>query len=430
MADTEAPGAWRAAAIRAAYLVGTRPLAVLAPWLLRRRLARGREMPERWREKLGIATLPRPEGRLVWLHAVGLGETLALRGLIAALAAKAPEVQFLVTSGTRTSAEVFARDMPPNTRHQFLPLDIAPFLARFLDHWRPDLAIWSEQDIWPGAIFATAARGIPQALVNARMSQRSFESRRRLRPLYRAVFRALALVDAQDAATAQRLTALGAAAVTGSGSLKPAAPAIGAAPAPLEVLRHALAGRRVWVAASSHPGDEAEALAALRASGDAQSLLILAPRFVQRAEEIAQTLREAGLSFAQRSKGEAPGPQTRVWLADTYGEMGLWYRLADLALVGGGFDVVGGHNPWEAVHLGVGVLHGPDTANFRTDYDLLDAAGAARRLAPGQLAQALPPPHEAQAMAQHAQALVAQARARVAVLAERLLALTEPPPCP
>ena len=430
MAEVTPPGRLQTAAIRTAYLTGSRLLAGVAPWLLRRRLARGREMPQRWREKLGFATLPRPEGRLFWLHAVGLGETLALRGLVAALASQAPDVQFLVTSGTRTSAEVLARDLPPNTRHQFLPLDSAPYLARFLDHWRPDLAIWSEQDIWPGAIFATAARGIPQALVNARISQRSFESRRRLRPLYRAVFDALALVDAQDAETARRLAALGAAGVTVSGSLKPAAPAMGAASAPLEDLRKILAGRRVWVAASSHPGDEAEALAALRATASDGSLLILAPRFVERAGEIAQALRDADLPFAQRSKDEVPGPQTLVWLADTYGELALWYRLADLALVGGGFDAVGGHNPWEAVHLGVGVLHGPDTANFRTDYDLLDQTGAARRLRPGELAQSLPPPEEARAMACRAEALVTQARDRVAGLAGRLLALTESPKCP
>ncbi|MBZ4021050.1 hypothetical protein CKO11_01055 [Rhodobacter sp. TJ_12] len=417
----------RGAAIRAAYGLASWALVPLAPVLLKRRLAKGRELPARWREKLGYATLPRPKGRLVWLHAVGLGETMALRGLIQALAAQAPDLEFLITSGTRGSAEVIARDMPPKCRHQFLPLDAAPFLSRFLEHWRPDLAIWSEQDLWPGAIFAAQARGIPQALVNARMAARSYESRRRLAPLYRAAFEALAVIDAQDAATARHLSALGAPGVTVSGSLKPAAPPLGAGQAQLDALQTALAGRRVWLAASCHPGDEAEALAAQATRPD--DLLILAPRFIDRADAIAQSVQARGLRLAQRSKGDEPSPEIQVYLADTLGEMGLWYRLADLALVGGGFDAIGGHNPWEAVQLGCPVLHGPDTANFMADYAALDATGAARCVARGALAQAMPNPEEAAKMAAQAQALVTEATQNVSALAARLMALMEAQSC-
>lgn len=415
-------------ALRATYQGLGRLVGLAGPFLLRRRLAAGRELPGRWREKLGEATAARPEGRLIWLHAVGLGETLALRGLIAALAAHDAEAQFLITSGTRASAEVLARNLPPRAVHQFMPLDFEPYLGRFLGHWRPDLVIWSEQDIWPGAIFAAEARGIPQVLLNARITAKSYAKRARLAPLYRAVLGAMALIDAQEPETAARLTALGARDVQVSGSLKPAGPALTADAQELGALTADLAGRRVWLAASCHAGDEAEALAALATQG-AEALLILAPREVARAEAIAADLAARGLRFARRSRGELPDGQTRVWLADSYGEMGLWYRLAAFALVGGGFGTVGGHNPWEAVQLGAAVLHGPDTANFRTDYAALDGAGAARCVAPGALAQSLPTEAETAEMVARGRVLASAAAAHVERLAERLIALIGEPPC-
>lgn len=406
---------------RLAYLTLGRGLAPLAPVLLKRRLAKGRELPARWREKLGEATLPRPGGGLIWLHAVGLGETMALRGLIRALGEQAPEAQFLITSGTRGSAEVILQELPPRARHQFMPLDFAPYLERFLDHWRPDLVIWSEQDIWPGAIFAAQARGIPQALVNARMGARSYRARARLASLYAAALDCLDLVDAQDPETASHLTRLGAKGVTVSGSLKPTAPPLAFDGQEAAELRNLLLGRQIWLAASSHPGDEAEILDSLAAHPGA--LVILAPRFLKRVPEIVADLDRRGLSYVQRSKGGRPGPQTQVWLADTLGEMGLWYTLADLALIGGGFDAVGGHNPWEAVILGCPVLHGPDTANFSTDYALLAASGAAHRVEKGGFADAVPSVGEAAKMAEQAQALLAGQRDKINALATRLLAL-------
>lgn len=409
---------------RLAYLTLGRGLAPLAPLLLKRRLAKGRELPARWREKLGEASLPRPDGCLIWLHAVGLGETMALRGLIRALAEQAPEAQFLITSGTRGSAEVILQDLPPRARHQFMPLDLAPYLARFLDHWRPDLVIWSEQDIWPGAMFTAQAQGIPQALVNARMGARSYRARARMASLYAAAFGCLDLVDAQDPETASHLTRLGAKGVTVSGSLKPTAPPLSFDFEEAAQLRSLLHGRQLWLAASSHPGDEAEILDALAANPDA--LVILAPRFPKRVPEIVADLDRRGLSHVQRSKGARPGPQTQVWVADTLGEMGLWLSLADLALIGGGFDAVGGHNPWEAVILGCPVLHGPDTANFSTDYDLLAASGAARRVEKGGFADAVPSTDEAAKLAEQARALLAGRREKINALATRLLALLPP----
>ena len=183
-----------------AYLAASRAIPLVAPMLLRRRLARGKELPDRWQEKLGQPTQPRPDGPLIWLHAVGLGETLALRGLIAAMAEQAPAAEFLVTSTTRASAEVLAANLPPRTRHQFLPLDAPRYLARFLDHWRPALSVWAEQDLWPGAVAATDSRGIPLALVNARMNADAFARRARWASLYADLFARFRLICAQDQA--------------------------------------------------------------------------------------------------------------------------------------------------------------------------------------------------------------------------------------
>lgn len=408
-----------------AYLLLSPAIALVAPPLLRRRLKRGKEAAGRWREKLGYPSQPRPPGRLIWLHAVGLGEVLALRGLIAEIAAQAPDLSFLVTSSTRASAQVMGANLPARTVHQFLPLDCPRYLRRFLDHWRPALAVFAEQDIWPGAVMAAAGRGIPVALVNARITGESLRKRARLRGFYRALLRQFTLIDAQDETSAAHLRQLGAEVVQVSGSLKVAAPPLAARPAELADLQARLAGRRVWLAASTHPGDEAEALAAVRAlAEDPAWLLILAPRDPSRAEAIAAAIAGAGLSHARRSRAEVPAAQDQVWLADSFGEMGLWYRLADAALIGGGFDRVGGHNPWEAAQLGAAILHGPDVANFRTDYAALHQTGAATEVNPGALAGALAQPARLRATAEAAGRLAQSTARALAPLAHQLVAMT------
>ena len=417
-------GARTGLALRA-YLAASRAIPLLAPAILRRRLERGKEDPDRWQEKLGRPALARPNGRLVWLHAVGLGEVLALRGLIEAMARHDAGLSFLVTSTARSSAKVAGANLSARTVHQFLPLDAPRYLARFLDHWRPDLAVWSEQDLWPGAVAAAHARGIPQAFVNARITAASARRRGVATALYRDTLSRFALIAAQEDGTAMRLKDLGAASVTITGSLKSAAPPLSADPVVLAQLRDRLAGRKVWVAASTHPGDETEAIWAARAfRDDPAELLILVPRDPARSGEVRAHLAREGLSFASRSAGEAPGPETSVWLADTFGELGLWYRLADRALIGGGFNAIGGHNPWEAACLDTAILHGPDIANFAADYAALHAADAAREVAPGALTDALRAPDLPQ-VALRARTLVDGARGALDPLATDLVALME-----
>lgn len=404
-----------------AWLLVARALPLFAPTVLRRRLARGKELPDRWREKLGQPTLPRPEGSLVWLHAVGLGEVMALRGLIIAMAEQAPEVEFLVTSTTRASAEVLAANLPPRTRHQFLPLDAPGYLARFLDHWRPALSVWAEQDLWPGAVVATAARGVPLALVNARMNHDAFARRRPFRGLYGDLFARFQLIAAQDQATATYLAALSARNLRVTGSLKAAAPPLSADVDRLDRLRRALQGRRVWCAASTHPEDEAVAVAAQARlwRDDPRWLLILVPRYPHRASEIAAAA-PSDLPMTQGSQ-DIVGPGA-IHLVDAFGQLGLWYRLAEVALVGGTFGAVEGHNPWEAAALGVAVLHGPWVANFAADYAALDGEGAARPVTADRLAKVLET-LDPEPMGARGQALTKAAQAALGPLARDLLAL-------
>lgn len=403
----------------AAWLAASRAIPLIAPALLQRRLARGKELPDRWQEKLGRPTAPRPDGPLVWLHAVGLGETLALRGLIAAMAGKAPAAEFLVTSTTRASAEVLAANLPPRTRHQFLPLDAPRYLESFLDHWRPALSVWAEQDLWPGAVAATDARGIPLALVNARMNAEAFARRARWKSLYSDLLDRFRLITAQDETTARHLQALGASGIRVTGSLKAAAPPLSADPAALAAARAALAGRRPVLLASSHPEDEFALFTALRAAP--RPPVLIAPRDPQRGPGIAARAAEHGLTATLRSAGQ--GPDADLWIVDTFGEMGLWFRLCPTTLVGGSFGSTEGHNPWEPAALGSAILHGPRIANFAADFAALHQAGAARPVQPESLAAALTEDHGA--MAARAKALSDAAQDALAPLAGDLLTLAD-----
>ena len=351
------------------YLAASHLFPLIARPILQRRLKRGKEPATRWTEKLGQNLAPRPQGKLIWLHAVGLGEVLSLRGLIARMATAQPDLSFLVTSSTAASAKVFAGNAPARTIHQFLPLDAPKYRRKFLDHFRPDLCIWAEQDLWPGMVSDLAARRIPQCVVAARMNEESYRSHQRASGLYRDLYAAMAMVTAQDERTAEHLQALGAQ-VSISGSLKPAAPHLSCDETELASITQQLADRIVWAVAPAHPQDIELALAAhrkLRANNPAAHLII-APRFPDA---------ELTLDVPRRSMKETPGPNDPIWLCDTFGDLGLIYRLADVALIGGTFTDIEGHNPWEAVALGCAILHGPRTANFAADYAQLTAVEGA-----------------------------------------------------
>ncbi|SEM85785.1 3-deoxy-D-manno-octulosonic-acid transferase [Pseudorhodobacter antarcticus] len=411
MAEARAPGV-----VLQLYRAAARVLGRVAPWHLQRRLARGREDGVRWREKLGQAGQARPAGPLVWLHGVGLGEVMALRGMIEAMGRADPAAHFLITSSARSSAEVLARNLPARTQHQYLPLDAPRFVARFLDHWRPDLSVWSDQEIWPVAVYEANRRRIPLAYLNARISGASLGKRKIIRPLYADLLTRFQLILAQDTRSAANLSALGAVGVGVMASMKAAAPPLSADPDAWAAVQAQFARRMVWVAASTHPQDEAVALAAQAAlfAADPRWLLVLAPRDPARDLALA-------VPAAHRRAGDVLAGQP-VYVADSFGELGLWYRCARAALIGGSFSAVEGHNPWEAACLGCAVLHGPKVANFTHDYAQLQAGQAARQvLDASQLVAALTDPDLAQ-MGLRGQSLVRRA-APLDALAAQVLGL-------
>ena len=355
-------------------------LSPFANSILRRRLDRGKEDPDRIGERQGISAMDRdPEADLVWLHGVGLGEIQALRALVPALKERRPDLQFLVTSVSKNAAEVVENNPIEGAHHQYLPLDLPRPVSRFLDHWRPNLAIWTDQDIWPRLAVECARRGIPQALVNGRMSERSARARGRFGRAYAEVYQLLDAIWMQDETSVKQLRFL-------APSTEPqVTPSIKASAPPLAdnlQARSQIEGeidrRPVWCAASTHPADEKRALAAQReVGGPGGPLLIIAPRDPSRGSAVADAARRSGLKVAQWSQKQTVSPQTDVLVADSFGDLGAWYRLSDFALIGGTFDSTEGHNPWEAVALETAVLHGPRTANFAEDFRKLDAAGGA-----------------------------------------------------
>ncbi len=356
----------------------TRALAPLAPRILDWRARKGKEDPARRPERLGVAAVPRPEGPLAWIHAASVGEMLAILQLIERLRAERPDLSVLMTTGTVTSAAVAAARVGPGTIHQYAPIDSPQAAARFLDHWRPDLAIFTESEIWPNLILATSDRGIPLTLVNARMSSRSGRRWRRRRRLSRQLFGRFAIVLTQNGALARQFALLGAPRTVEAGNLK-----IDAAPPPfdaveLQRLKEHFGGRPIVVAASTHEGEEtivAEAHRRLRRRLPGL-LTIIAPRHPERGTALAEDLKARGFSIAQRSAGAAPVASTDIYLADTIGELGLFYALADVVFLGGSLVAHGGQNPIEAIRCGCAVTSGPHTENFRDIYGALRAAGA------------------------------------------------------
>jgi 3-deoxy-D-manno-octulosonic-acid transferase len=361
---------------------------------LQDRLAAGKENGERLDERRGIARRPRPDGPLIWFHAASVGESLALLELIRKLLEERPDLHVLVTTGTVTSAEVMGDRLPDRAIHQFVPLDARRFVARFLDHWQPDLAIWTESELWPTLITETHGRGIPMLLVNARMSKASHDRWRFLRGMVKSLLQRFDFALVQDDLTEIYLRRLGMSPdrMQVTGTLKEGAAALPANEAELSALRADLAGRPVWLAASTHPGEETKVLEAHRAAlkGNPRLLLVLVPRHPERGDALAEQLQSDGWLFNRRGADELPDPEAQVYLADTVGELGLWYRLAPISFVGGSLEPIGGHNPFEPAALGSAILHGPYVTNFVDIYQRLTEARAARLVSsPASMAEAV-----------------------------------------
>jgi 3-deoxy-D-manno-octulosonic-acid transferase len=352
--------------------------APLAPALIRQRLKRGKEDPARTDERRGLSHNARPEGPLIWIHGASVGEVLAAAALIERL--RASNLRILVTSGTVTSAAIVARRFPSDVIHQYVPYDAPRFVQRFLDHWRPSLALFIESDLWPNLILAGAARRLPMVLINGRMSQRSFPRWQRMSRSISALLGSFELCLTQSRTDAERFAALGSRNVLTTGNLKLDVPAPPADPARLERLIAVTRGRPMIVAASTHPGEEEIIIGAHKTlSGFFPALLtVIVPRHPNRGPAVAQLVATSGLRPALRSREEQPLAATDIYVADTMGELGLFYRLASIVFMGGSLVEHGGQNPIEAIKLGAAIVHGPHVFNFSDVYEALDGAGGAR----------------------------------------------------
>ncbi|WP_210497312.1 3-deoxy-D-manno-octulosonic acid transferase [Microvirga antarctica] len=349
--------------------------AVLA--LLYWRQRQGREDRTRLGERRGHPSRTRPAGHLVWVHGASIGETLSLLPVVERLTQRGLGV--LVTSGTRTSAALIARRLPPGATHQFVPVDVPRYLRRFLDHWQPDLALVAESEIWPNTILALDQRSIPLVLVNARMSDRSYQRWLKVPHIIGSLLDRFAICLAQTHDDADRLSALGAPRVLVTGNLKFDSPPPPADPRLVAHLSGLVAGRPVWFAASTHPGEESAILTVHRALAQRHPhlLTIIAPRHPHRGPEIAALADRAGLRAGRRSEGVPPDRAIDVYIADTVGEMGLFYRLSPIVIMGGSLVAHGGQNPIEPAKLGAAILHGPHVHNFEDIYASIRAARGA-----------------------------------------------------
>jgi 3-deoxy-D-manno-octulosonic-acid transferase len=347
---------------------------------LRLRAARGKEEATRLAERYGSASVPRPPGKLIWFHAASVGEAVALLALITAIVARYPQLHVLVTTGTVTSAQILAKRLPPGAVHQYVPLDRQSWVKAFLDHWHPDAAIWTESEIWPNLLRGLHARGIPAAVVNGRLSPGSARSWKLAGGLFKNLLQIFRVRLAQSEGDAQRLGSFGVP-FRHVGNLKLAVQPAPVDEAAVHVLKQAIGTRPLWLAASTHAGEEAIAIGVHRklVARFPDLLTIIVPRHTARGDEIAALIAGEGLTYTRRSQGGLPDGQTAIYLADTMGELGTLYDIAPIVFIGGSltFD---GHSPVEAAQRDVAIVYGPQMRNNASIAAALEACGASRRV--------------------------------------------------
>jgi 3-deoxy-D-manno-octulosonic-acid transferase len=362
----------------AAYRALTWATGPLIKRYLKRRLAAGREDAARFDERLGIASVARPDGPLVWVHASSVGESLSMLSLIERLRRERPEIAVLMTSGTVSSARILEDRLPAGAIHQFIPVDRGAWVTRFLDHWRPDLVLWVESEFWPGVLTEVKRRKIPAMLMNARISAKSWRAWRRAPWMIRHILATFDLCMAQTELDAERLRNLGATRVACPGNLKFAADPLPADSDALVELEEATAARPRWLAFSTHPGEEDPVVVAhaILMKNFPDILTIIVPRHPARGSEIETIIAGHNLTSAARSRDEAVDNETQILIADTMGELGVYFRLTDIAFVGGSLVPHGGQNPIEPARLGCAIIHGPHMDNFLAIESELNTAGA------------------------------------------------------
>jgi 3-deoxy-D-manno-octulosonic-acid transferase len=369
--------AWARAAMTVYRLAGAAAYPLIGPYVAWR-AAKGKEDPTRRRERYGFTQRARPAGPLIWIHAASVGETSAVSPLVERLTGYG--IHVVLTTGTTTSARLVDERLGDRVIHQYVPLDLKPAVSRFLEHWEPDLAVFAESELWPMTILELGARRVPQVLVNARLSDRSFSSWSKRLWLAEALFENLSLVVAQSEEDGSRFSRLGARPVQVSGNLKADTPPPPVDAESLAALRRQIGSRPTWAAISTHEGEEllAAEIHGILSSRHNGLLSIIVPRHPGRADALEAQFRALGLDVARRSRHDPLTPATDILLGDTIGEMGLYLRLTEIAFVGRSLTAKGGQNPLEPAMLSTAVLSGHEVHNFRDSYDRLIRAGGAR----------------------------------------------------
>ncbi|MCY3674433.1 MAG: 3-deoxy-D-manno-octulosonic acid transferase [Paracoccaceae bacterium] len=347
------------------------------------RLKQGGEDPNRVKERLGIPSANRKKGTLIWFHSASIGETLLVLSLIEKISKIYPNQNILLTTQTVSSGKMVTSKLTENVVHQYLPYDLLPGVRRFLNHWQPSVGILVESELWPILISEADHQNIPLLVINGKMTRKSFHRWRRFPKFTQALFSKINLFLVQSTEIKSRLSELGVNPIKQvvTGQLKQESKLLSHDPEELFNLNEYFQNRQVWVAASTHEGEEeiiAETHVRLSSDTSNNIQLILVPRYPERGREIAELLSTYGLNSVLRSKGELPGEPDIVYIADTMGELGLWYRLAKVSFIGGSLVHRGGHNPYEPALLGCPIIHGKYYENFSAEYEQLKEQGGSQ----------------------------------------------------
>lgn len=343
---------------------------ILYPLVIKRyinkRKENGKEDIKRFNERIGRPNIKRPEGKLIWFHGASVGESLSMLPLIQRLLDIYKDAHVMVTTGTLTSAELMGKRLPERAFHQYIPIDNPVFTTRFIKHWRPDLVLWFESDLWPAMLSGIKRKNIPLILVNGRISNKSFKRWQQFDFLSKELLGCFTFCLGQSEEDAYRLRVLGAKDSMCLGNLKYAG-----LPAPIDAEKKAevekqIGDRPFWVVSSTHHDEELKIGKFLKRIEEKvpHLLTLIAPRHPNRGVEIQENLNNLGLKTALRSKGEPITKDTEVYIADTIGEVGIWYDLASLVFIGGSLIPHGGQNFMEPSRARDAVIVGPHMFNF------------------------------------------------------------------
>ena len=358
------------------YLYFSRINLLLFRLIILVRKLQGKEHPERFSERLGEYTIERPSGRVIWFNAVSVGETLSLLPVVNELLSKDPETRILITTTTVTSANILQKRFPKEVIHQFTPVDNEKVSRKFLSYWQPDVAVWCESELWPSIINQTKILDIPMYLINARISKKTLNIWYKLPNTVRWALTSFEKIFCQTNDVKETFICFGVRSecIIVAGSTKEQILQLSFDNEEYRQLLNQISDRHVWVAASTHSGEEEIILSAHKKFLELvspNSLLVLVPRHPNRGDDVERLVIKENLVCTRRTQNGSLSAKTQVYLADTVGEMGLWFALSHAVFLGGSLVKVGGHNPYEPIAMDRAILTGPFIANFDEIYERL-----------------------------------------------------------